>query len=165
MRPQRASRETSIIGEKVQRIPEAVASTAAMRAASSTSWGFQVAACPKGIGNTVLNPCITSRAKISGMPRRDSSTALRCRLLTTSGSTSLIIEPTRPWATAAPRVSNRAALSWLSCPIFSCRVIRAIRESMRASVAASLPVAAMQQATPMNAAAARAIVFSKGIFI
>ena len=50
MRPHRLSRATSSIGENVQRMPTDEASSAATRAPSSTSAGFQVAACPRGMG-------------------------------------------------------------------------------------------------------------------
>ena len=54
MRPQRASRETSTIGAKVQCWPAAAASVAATRADCSTAAGSQLAASPSGIGKIVL---------------------------------------------------------------------------------------------------------------
>ena len=56
MRPQRGSREMSIIGAKVHCIPTELASIAAIRAPYSTVIGLKVAACPNGIGKIVLNP-------------------------------------------------------------------------------------------------------------
>ena len=56
MRPQRGSRVMSIIGAKVQLMPDFAASSAAIRAPCLTTSGFQVAAWPSGIGITVLKP-------------------------------------------------------------------------------------------------------------
>ena len=56
MRPQRASREMSIIGAKVQSMPALAASAAATAAPASTNAGLNVAACPIGIGRMVLKP-------------------------------------------------------------------------------------------------------------
>jgi hypothetical protein len=60
IRPQRGSRETSTIGEKVQWMPNAAASTAAMRDACTTVALSNIAASPSPIGNTVRHPWITS---------------------------------------------------------------------------------------------------------
>jgi hypothetical protein len=56
MRPQRASRAMSTMGENVQRTPVAELSSAATRAARSTKAGSQVAAIPSGTGNMVRKP-------------------------------------------------------------------------------------------------------------
>ena len=79
-RPQRGSSEMSIIGANVHATPSTVASPAAMAAASSASSSSQVAARPSGIGKTVRCPWMTSRPNSSGMPSRDSSTAIRWAL-------------------------------------------------------------------------------------
>src|SRR6266853_1671635 len=78
MRPHRASREISTIGENAQRTPADEASEAATRAAFSTISGSQVAARPSGIGNVVRNPWMTSSPKISGIFKREFSTAILC---------------------------------------------------------------------------------------
>ena len=56
------------MGANVHLIPAAEASVAAIRAPVSAISGLKLAACPKGIGKMVLNPCITSLALISGIP-------------------------------------------------------------------------------------------------
>ena len=78
IRPHRASRAMSTIGANVQWRPTAAASRAATRAAFSTAPRSHDAASARGTGKMVLNPWITSYPKISGMPRRDSSTATCC---------------------------------------------------------------------------------------
>ena len=61
-------------------MPAAVVSAAAARAVASQSAGSKAPASARGMGKTVRKPWMTSRAKKSGMPRRVSSTAIRCAL-------------------------------------------------------------------------------------
>ncbi len=55
------------------------ASAAATVWPASASSGSQLAATASGTGRIVLSPWITSKPNSSGMPRRVSSTAIRCR--------------------------------------------------------------------------------------
>ena len=99
--PHLGSRAMSSIGENVHLIPAADASTAAIRAPCSAMAGLNVAAWPSGIGKIVLNPWITSRLTMTGMPRRLLSTAAFCTALISSASTQLSMEPTLPAATSS----------------------------------------------------------------
>jgi hypothetical protein len=137
MRPQRGSREMSSIGAKVQFTPAAAASSAATRAPCLTRPGFQLAACPSGNGMTVLKPWMTSRPTSNGMPRRLSSTAMRCNSFTSAGSTWLRTEPMRPSRRASRSASGApgpSALTWFIWPIFSARLIRPSSAATRSSV-------------------------------
>ena len=98
MRPQRASRAMSTMGENVQRTPVAEASRAAMRAVCSTSDGSQVEASASGTGNVVRNPWITSSPNTSGILRRDFSTAIRWNLLVSFAVATLNNAPICPLA-------------------------------------------------------------------
>ena len=115
------------MGEKVQRMPAAEASTAATRAPRSTISGSKVAACPSGMGNTVWKPWMTSRLTMTGMPRRLCSTAAFCTMFISSGLTQFRMEPTWPAAAASARLAPPE--SWFIWPIFSWRVIWASRRS------------------------------------
>mmetsp|Transcript_35901 Transcript_35901/g.101056 ORF Transcript_35901/g.101056 Transcript_35901/m.101056 type:complete len:272 (+) Transcript_35901:1621-2436(+) len=146
-RPQRWSRATSTIGAKVQWMPRAVASSAVARAVRRASSGSKLAASPRGMGKTVRSPWMTSAAKISGMPRRLSSTAMRCSSTPRSTPMPLKRHPQRPsrtaWAmpsgvnlassglmpNAAMRYTSPRHVSW---PAFSSGVILEMRSSMRA---------------------------------
>ena len=86
MRPQRGSRATSSIGAKVMASPSAAASTAASRAERLPVAGSKVEASASGIGNMVRWPWTTSKPISSGIPRRDSSTAMRCRVAHVRGA-------------------------------------------------------------------------------
>ena len=123
------------MGAKVQRTPEAAASTAAIRAPASASSGFQVAAIPSGMGKIVRKPWITSRPMSSGIPSRLSVTATRCSRLITSTSTSLRIEPSLPARTASSWPAPE--FRWLIWPSFSSRVIFASSSSMLRSCCSS----------------------------
>ena len=96
-RPQRGSREISTIGLNVHEIPSALASTAAMRADSSIAAISHVQESPRGIGNIVSYPWITSMPNNNGMPRRDSSTACFCTSRIFSTPFRLNSPPTSPF--------------------------------------------------------------------
>ena len=79
MRPQRGSRAMSSMGAKASITPARVASLAEISVARRTRSGSKEQDQPSGIGKMVWKPWMTSWQKISGMPRRLFSTAMRCR--------------------------------------------------------------------------------------
>lgn len=101
MRPQRGSWVTSIIGENVQRTPFERVSAADTSASLRATSGSKDAAWASGIGNVVQKPWMTSRPNSSGMPSRDSSTAIRCSALVCAAPWMLSTEPSRPARAAA----------------------------------------------------------------
>ena len=96
----------STMGAKVHWTPFAAASVAAIRAARSTALGSKLAASARGTGKMVRNPWITSWAKSSGMPRRDSSTATRCIWRVSSAPYTPRKEPTLPERISASPASE-----------------------------------------------------------
>ena len=136
MRPQRGSRDTSIIGAKVQLMPLLAASSAAIRAPSRAMSGLKLAACPSGNGMTVAKPWMTSRPTSNGMPSRLCSTAMRCSSLATPASATFSIDPRRPARSRSPRYAagfGSLALSCVICPTFSATVISASSAATRRS--------------------------------
>ena len=130
-RPQRGSRETSIIGENVQVTPPERASRAAVRASCSTMAGSKDAACPSGTGAIVRCPWITSSPIRIGMPSRVFSTASRCSAFEATADCGQNIDPipSRTRAAASSRFGRKMICSW---PSFSAGVICARIERMRA---------------------------------
>ena len=132
--PQRGSRAMSTIGEKVQLSPSAVASTAATLAVCSTKSMFHVQLNPSGMGKMVRWPCITSNPNNSGMPRRVSLIAFCCSLRTATGVKVLNTPPTMPfWILPSTSfdstgpVTSKPTVGRFNCPIFSSKVILAMR--------------------------------------
>ncbi len=133
----------STIGAKVQSVPEAAASTAAMCALRSTSFKSQLAASASGMGKVVRQPWMMSLPMISGMPCFDSSTATRCRSLMYSAPNAPRSEPTRPSRISVLRSSSlvraTSGLSsermppgrWVNCPSFSSSDIAPSNSSTR----------------------------------
>ncbi len=76
MRPQRGSCETSIIGAYVCLSPTAADSRAPYVWSSKATCGSKLAPVASGIGKTVRNPWMVSKAKSSGIFSRDCSTAI-----------------------------------------------------------------------------------------
>ncbi len=103
IRPQRASRQMSSMGAKVQCTPAAAASVPATRAEASTASRSQLAASPRGTGKIVRKPWITSYPKIRGIPRRLFSTASSWVFRVASAPMTFSIEPTRPLFTCSSR--------------------------------------------------------------
>ena len=68
----------STIGKKVQSMPAAAASNAAMRAVRIARSGSKLAASATGTGKIVRWPWMTSAAKISGTLRRESRITAAC---------------------------------------------------------------------------------------
>jgi hypothetical protein len=151
MRPHRASPAMSTIGENVQRMPAADASSAATRAARSSVTGSQVAESPSGTGKRVRNPWITASPKRSGMRIRDSSIAIRCNRLLSDGLVTFRNDPTSPRRAASSKslrpVPGPVGIPfeyWFNCPTFSSRVIFPRSSSIRRSMAGlSLQVSAL----------------------
>src|SRR5258706_5755642 len=137
--PQRGSRAMSTIGVKVQCRPTLRASAAAIEALSSTMAGSQLAACPSGIGNSVLYPWMTSKPSKTGIFRRDCNAA-RCNSLVNLAPRTFSVEPSKPLR--ASSICSGLAFPWespgscCSCPSFSASVIRAIRTVIFCSIAA-----------------------------
>src|SRR4051794_26383799 len=73
----------------------------------------------------------------SGMPSRDSSTAIRCSLLMSRTSSTDSVEPTSPDRIIASRSTPAQGLSCTICPTFSSSVICPSNSSTRASIAGS----------------------------
>ena len=69
----------SSMGAKASITPARVASLAEISVARRTRSGSKEQDQPSGIGKMVWKPWMTSWQKISGMPRRLFSTAMRCR--------------------------------------------------------------------------------------
>ena len=123
-RPQRGSRDTSTMGEKVQVTPPERASAAARAARSRTRAGSKLADCASGTGAIVRCPWITSSPTRTGMPSRVSSTATRCSSLTAAAERGQKTEPMPSRMSCA--ASSRAGRNTIcSCPSFSARVISA----------------------------------------
>lgn len=89
------------MGEKVQRTPSDRASFADTSASRRATSGSKLDAWASGIGKAVQKPWMTSRPKSSGMPSRDSSTAMRWRELLLRAPWMLSTEPSSPARAAA----------------------------------------------------------------
>ncbi|MNS79915.1 hypothetical protein D3C72_1135790 [compost metagenome] len=119
-----------------------MASLAAICALFSINSIFQEAANPKGIGNVVLCPWITSEPKIIGIFKRDLFTANSWAFRIFSGPIMPNMPPTLPfiiflstlWLTTAPVKIPPPGVTRLSCPIFSSNVIFDIRSFTKASI-------------------------------
>src|SRR5271166_2461018 len=136
IRPQRASRAMSTVGANVQLMPAARASRAAIVCPRSTSDGSHVADIASGGGNIVWYPWMTSSPISNGICSRDSSTAILCSRLMSAGSETHSTEPASPLRTSSSSLGASFANvppAWLSCPIFSSRVIRFSTVSARCS--------------------------------
>ena len=101
MRPQRGSCVTSIIGANVQCTPLERASFADTSPSRLLTSGSKLAAWARGMGKVVQNPWMTSSPNSSGMPSRDSSTAIRCRALLLRAPKMLRTDPSRPLRAAS----------------------------------------------------------------
>jgi hypothetical protein len=145
-RSQQSELERLTMGLYVQKIPDAVASTAVARAVERARAGSHEAASPSGMGKTVHMPCQTSAPKIRGMPSRLSSTATRCSSLLMATPWPLYsapIEPLRRKSSVAfqpppvPGLKSEPAgrEKTPSCPAFSASVILASSGSTRGSSA------------------------------
>ena len=82
--------------------------------------GSKLAAVPSGIGKVVRNPWMVSKANRSGIPRRESSTAIRWSSRIRRGSVTLRTEPS-PLRTSSS-VTKKSGSSWI-CSSFSSSVI------------------------------------------
>ena len=81
-------------------MPLRLASAAETTASVLATSGSKLDAWPNGIGKLVVYPWMTSRPKMSGMPRRVSYTASRCSLLSLAAPTT---EKTPPQGYAPSR--------------------------------------------------------------
>ena len=143
IRPQRASRETSIIGENVQFTPSATDSKAAIRADSSAASISQLAVSANGTGKIVLYPWITSYPKIIGILIREFSMFSFCAFSVASTESTFSMDPTRPFlslssfcllpVSEAGPVRSQLPLYWIIWPTFSSRVMMFKTESTLAS--------------------------------
>ena len=151
----------STIGLKVQEMPSALASIAAIRADSSMAFISHVHDNPNGMGKIVSYPWITSIPNNKGMPRREFSTANFCTSRIFSTPFKLKSPPTSPRLIlpamsllfACPVVMSPVT-GRLSCPIFSSTVIRFIKASMKRFISCG-DFCACMPLTPINVAASR----------
>ena len=107
----------STIGANVQSMPTARASRAATAWPSAIASGHQEAASAIGAGRIVRNPWITSKPKISGMPSRLPSIALRCSALCSAAFLISSTEPAAPRSMAASTLAGCRARSRASSDI------------------------------------------------
>ena len=110
--------------------PTTADSRAPNDASSKATSGSKLAPTPSGIGKTVRKPWIVSKAKRSGIPSRESSTAISWSSLIRAGSVTLRTEPSP--ASTSSSVTRKSGRSWI-CSSFSSSVILASRRFTRAS--------------------------------